>query len=81
MRITRLNSTLVRFANPIPSQKPIQNGINDFNQPKTEQRGFDSDDGAARSRREQRLRRFKMLEARKGFYLSESVRKSDYHFL
>ena len=30
-----------------------------------EQRAFDSDDGAAKIRREQRMRRFKMLEARK----------------
>ena len=56
---------LVRFANPIPVQKTSANGIGEFSRSFNDQRAFDSDDGAAKTRREQRMRRFKMLEARK----------------
>merc|ERR1712130_281711 len=56
----------VRFAaNPVPTEKVQPNGFGDFQRSFNEQRAFDSDDGAAKIRREQRMRRFKMLEARR----------------
>lgn len=65
MTILQINC-LVRFAaNPVPTEKVQPNGFGDFQRSFNEQRAFDSDDGAAKIRREQRMRRFKMLEARK----------------